>query len=152
MPHYAKRVTGLAEFATLEELERNASELVDRICDEFVQRQERENDDWKERILAYIDEHACEYEMTLERVADSFGMSVYYLSRMIKEWSGITFTELVTHRRLGEAKRRLISTDTPIQDIVSEVGYVNAASFTRKFKESEGVTPGQYRKLHREVP
>lgn len=35
----------------------------------------------------------------------------------------------------------------PVKEIVERVGYLDARSFIRKFKSSEGLTPGQYRSM-----
>jgi transcriptional regulator GlxA family with amidase domain len=48
--------------------------------------------------------------------------------------------------RVEEAKRRLESTNIPIETIAWQVGYEDAAFFRRLFKRLTGVTPGHYRR------
>ena len=48
--------------------------------------------------------------------------------------------------RSDEFKRQLKETNNPIKDIVLDIGYVDVANFSRKFKSEEGLTPGQFRK------
>jgi AraC-like DNA-binding protein len=50
---------------------------------------------------------------------------------------------------MEDVKRQLRETDKPIKEIVVQVGYLDVANFTRKFKKIVGVTPGQYRNLNR---
>ena len=83
-------------------------------------------------------------------MADVFGLSASYLSKLIKEQTGFTFTQYVWDLRVTTFKEKLISTDEPIKNLVCEIGYVDVANFTRRFRESEGMTPGQYRQMHRE--
>jgi two-component system response regulator YesN len=52
---------------------------------------------------------------------------------------------------MDSIKELLANTDKPVKDIISEIGYMDNASFTRKFKREEGITPGQYRMIHRKV-
>ena len=51
--------------------------------------------------------------------------------------------------RIARAKELLVNTEEKIKDIVAQVGYQDMASFTRKFKEYEGVTPMEYRNINR---
>ncbi len=45
-----------------------------------------------------------------------------------------------------EAKKLLLrNNDLLIKDITHSVGYFNELSFSRSFKKSTGITPGQYR-------
>ena len=42
----------------------------------------------------------------------------------------------------------LIHTEMPVKDIVLKIGYIDASSFIRRFRQVEGCTPGQYRAQH----
>ena len=103
----------------------------------------------EEDVLAYLSSNYNKYELSLEQAAERFRLSVFRLSRLIKEWTGDTFTDYIVKMRISEVKRLLRETDLPIQQIVEAVGYVNVPSFTRKFKDMEGIAPGQFRKLSR---
>ena len=50
--------------------------------------------------------------------------------------------------RIVLAKDCLIHTDKQMAQIVQEAGYANLSNFTRRFKSSENMTPGQYRYLY----
>lgn len=50
---------------------------------------------------------------------------------------------------MSEAKRMLESTDMKVQSILEAVGYLDIASFSRKFKQIYGVSPGKYRENFR---
>ena len=53
-------------------------------------------------------------------------------------------------KTLNYVKKFLLrETDDSIQTIVQSVGYIDVSSFMRKFKQVEGVSPGQYRAQHR---
>ena len=50
---------------------------------------------------------------------------------------------------MNEVKRLLRETDESVQSIVQAVGYIDISSFIRKFRKMEGLSPRQYRQMHR---
>ncbi|MGM0165156.1 hypothetical protein IGI39_000097 [Enterococcus sp. AZ135] len=101
-----------------------------------------------EEILAYID--ARLEQVTLEEVAQKFHFHPNYLSSLLKEKTGHSFTEIVLFRRIDHCKSYLVQTDLTIQTIVERLGYKDKAFFYKRFKQIEGVTPRQYRKMREE--
>lgn len=86
--------------------------------------------------------------LSLEMLAGQLGFSPSYWSNYFRETIGLPFPEYIWEMRLRLAKQLLQETDMPIKAIVAEIGYVDVSSFIRKFKQAEGLTPGQYRNLH----
>jgi AraC-like DNA-binding protein len=138
----------LTEFTTPQQLGAAMRGLIDDICDHVNAHKESRNSALGKNILHYIGEHFRQYDLNLEKISDHFQMSISYFSRFMKDQTGYTFTEYVTWLRMEEVKRQLKQTDLPIKDIVASVGYADVPNFMRKFKNSEGITLGQYRKLH----
>ena len=89
--------------------------------------------------------------MSLEIVSDKFGLSTYYLSRLFKEITGLTFTDYITKLRMQKSKYLLINSKEGLKEIVISIGYTDLASFIRKFKKIEGITPGEYRRIHSSI-
>ena len=77
------------------------------------------------------------------------GYSATYINRCLREETGYSFIQYVSMLRIAKAKEALVETDDKIKDIVARLGYQDLASFTRKFKEYEGVTPAEYRSINR---
>ncbi|UQZ82959.1 HTH-type transcriptional regulator YesS [Paenibacillus konkukensis] len=138
----------LTEFTSLEQLGQGMHGLIGDICDHANASKENKNSELGRDILAYIGDNFKLYDLNLEKISDHFQMSLSYFSRFMKEQTGYTFTEYVTHLRMEEVKRLLRTTDMAIKDIIASVGYSDVPNFMRKFKNSEGITLGQYRKLH----
>jgi transcriptional regulator GlxA family with amidase domain len=67
------------------------------------------------------------------------------LSRLFKEYKNINITDHVWAIRLERAKELLASTSLGLHEIVVAVGYSDVSSFSRKFKQTVGMTPGSYR-------
>lgn len=141
-------VNQLVQFRTMVDLRNNLSEIIDKTCDTVNQRKESNNTELSEAIVAYIHQNYNDNSISLEQIAGLFHLSVSYLSRFLKEQTGYTFLEVVTHLRMEEIRRELKHSDRPIKDIIQNAGYYNIQSFNRKFKSLEGVSPGEYRKLY----
>lgn len=99
-------------------------------------------------IMKYIRIHISE-SLTLEGVAASFHISPQYLSRIFKQNMGVGFKKYITELRLKSAIKFISHTDLSITDICYKVGFENAGTFFRQFKENFGVSPTQYRNLHK---
>jgi YesN/AraC family two-component response regulator len=55
-------------------------------------------------------------------------------------------TDYIRLSRVKRAKKLLRSTDKTVSEISADVGIKDANYFIRTFKQSEGITPLQYRK------
>ena len=100
------------------------------------------------QILEQIREHCMKSDFSLGMLSEMVGYSSTYINRCLRDETGYSFIQYVSLLRIGRAKQMLLDTDLKIKDIVQRVGYQDMASFSRKFKESEGVTPQQYREIN----
>jgi transcriptional regulator GlxA family with amidase domain len=73
-------------------------------------------------------------------------MSKYHFIRVFKETTGVSPMKHLLSVRLSAAKALLRRTDLSVQEIAKEVGYENALTFSRVFKNSEDIAPSEYRK------
>lgn len=87
---------------------------------------------------------------SLGRIADDFMQPLPVLSRMIKKSTGYTFQELLMRKRFQKAVMFLVETELPIEEIAVNIGYENQSYFYRQFKSRYGMTPNQYRKMHKD--
>ena len=95
-------------------------------------------------ILSFIQNNYA--TVTLRQTADKFSYSPPYLSRLIHQVTGKSFSELVKGHRLTEAKRLLTETTLTVEEIAWAVGVQNMASFSRFFQQNLSKSPSQYRK------
>ena len=93
-----------------------------------------------------MDEHYLE-KITLEQLSSKFYINKFYLTRIFKEQFGISITNYLLQLRITHAKMLLRFTDMPIDKISHECGMNDANYFSRVFKQVEGITPGQFRKM-----
>lgn len=142
----------ICAFNSLSDFKEKTSGLVSEICRQFSRFKDNKSTELKKGILNYVNSHFMESSMGLEAVADEFGITANYLSRFFKQETGCTFIQYVTMIRMDRAKDLLINSEMPVKDVVAESGYIDVANFVRKFKNYEGVTPGQYReKMRKEL-
>ena len=78
--------------------------------------------------------------LSLEELADEAGMSRASFASKFRETVGMTPGDYITQWRLGIAKN-LLKMGRPVAWISDEVGYSNAAVFSRAFKNRFGVSP-----------
>ncbi|GAA3413439.1 helix-turn-helix transcriptional regulator [Paenibacillus hodogayensis] len=102
-------------------------------------------------IIDYLSVHYAE-TISLEALAKHFYISPYYLCRLFKKTTGETVTRFIAHTRVCEAKHDLVFTDLPISEICSRIGFTDSSYFGLVFKQFEGMSPKEYRKMHRQSP
>lgn len=95
-------------------------------------------------VLSYIQNHLA--EVSLSDVADHFGFSVSYCSRLIKSTTGQGFNDWKRTLRIRQAEHMLLDTKKSVEDIAEALGYMNLETFIRTFKKELHLTPSQYRK------
>ena len=93
--------------------------------------------------LEYIDTHF--EDGTLDELAKITGYSTAYLSRLLKQNTGLNFKQLLQQRRLQEAAYLLESTTLTTEKIIKKIGYENSAYFYRIFEAKYGMSPKEYR-------
>jgi YesN/AraC family two-component response regulator len=145
--NFSGDIKELIKFNTLMEFQKGMETFTILFCTQVNLFKEKKNVELKNNIIFYINEHFKDSNLSLEHIAQQFGLSVSFLSRFIKDETGVNFVEYLTGLRMNEVKFQLQNTDKLIQEIVTDVGYLNTPSFVRKFKAMEGVTPGQYRQI-----
>ena len=85
--------------------------------------------------------------LTKEKVADLLGTNRTYLSQVINEQTGQTFTQYVNRYRLDEAIRLLgdPQADITLKGIASDVGFSSMTTFYKVFQTNVGMSPKEYR-------
>lgn len=99
-----------------------------------------------QEILDYIDQHYKE-NISLERIAEHFGLTREYFSRLFRRSLGTTFSGHLSRVRIAHFYRDLITTDLPVMDLLEENGITNYKTFSRQFREMYGFTPREIRKM-----
>lgn len=97
------------------------------------------------QITSYIKEH-YESELTLESVAEIFGYTPAYLSRMFQRYAGINYKSYLQNIRVEKAFQELANTEHTISEIALNHGFPNSKAMSRAFLKRYGIVPSEYRK------
>lgn len=95
-------------------------------------------------VMNYIQEHLS--NVSLADVAEHFGFSISYCSRLIKSSTGQGFSDWKRTLRIRRAEHLLLNTNQTVAEISDTLGYENPESFIRIFKKELHLSPTQYRK------
>jgi AraC family transcriptional activator of pobA len=96
------------------------------------------------QLRALVDEYFRK-ERLLGFYAERLGMTVDRLNDHVKRSTGVTAGHLIRQRVLTEAKRQLVFTTQPIQDIAEELAFADPSHFARFFRKQTGTTPHEFR-------
>lgn len=94
-------------------------------------------------LISYIDEH-LEEVLTLDRLANEFYASKYYIAHIFKENFGISVHQYILKKRLSLCRDALLSKRN-ISELCQLYGFTDYSSFYRAFKKEFGVSPKAFR-------
>ncbi len=97
-------------------------------------------------IFHYMEENFGDYGLSLQSVAEKFGMTYSNMSHYFKNCTGMNFSVWLEKLRIQKAKEYLEHSEDPLEKVAAAVGYATANGFGRVFKKHCGMTPGEYRK------
>lgn len=99
------------------------------------------------RITDYMYENYSR-RLTLNEIADQEHLSIYYLSHVIKEATGLSFQELLSFIRVEESEKLLLGTNKKIGAISEETGFSAIRYYIKYFTKWFGMHPMEYRRKY----
>ena len=100
---------------------------------------------FRSAILQYIQQNYR--TVRLSTLARAFHYNETYLSRMLQNYMGMSFTEIVRGIKMTRAEEYLSTSTLRIHDISALVGYDSVDHFSRTFKSTHNMSPQAYRRL-----
>lgn len=95
----------------------------------------------------------CEYvkqnygrDLSLNDMAEHFNLSVNYISRAFKKYTGDNFKDYLNRYRVEVADELMRSGDITVNEVAQRVGCNSATSFIRIYKRYRGEAPGKWLK------
>ncbi|MEO2077393.1 MAG: AraC family transcriptional regulator [Bacillus sp. (in: firmicutes)] len=98
-----------------------------------------------DKVKKYIIEN-FNRDISLNELANIVFVNPYHLAHTFKDETGVSPIQYLITHRIEVAKTMLLSTNLPIREIASNVGYPNANYFNLLFKKFTGYSPGKFRK------
>ena len=99
------------------------------------------------QILDYILNHLQD-KITLRSLSTHFGINPASLSRLIKEYTYMPFTDFVNNIRIERAIELFYEQNVSVTEAASQAGFGSVRNFNRVFQATLGITPSDYRKNH----
>lgn len=100
------------------------------------------------RVQRYIEEH-YDQEISLKALAELACVSPHYFSAYFKAETGQNYKAFLTRVRMERAMGLVINSDLKTYEIAERVGYNNVRRFVDAFRAAYGMSPLDYRKLHK---
>lgn len=85
-------------------------------------------------------------EPPLAEIARRCGLGYDHFRREFRRRSGLAPGAYRARRLLERARRELLATDAPVQDIAAGLGYANPFAFSAAFRRATGFSPRAWRK------
>lgn len=99
--------------------------------------------------LMTIEQIYVDADLSLPSLAEKLALSPHQLSELLNTRLGKSFSRYLRELRIAAARSMLL--DEPGASVLSvglSVGFTSQSNFYEAFREIEGMTPGQFRKLH----
>jgi len=106
------------------------------------------NPRWLKQVEEFIQARFTS-AVNLEAIADSIDIHPVHLARAFRRGYGCSIGEYIRKLRIESACRQLSLTNTPLAEIAVTTGFYDQSHFSRKFRDTVGITPGQYRTAFR---
>lgn len=103
-----------------------------------------ENERRLSRLTALVHQHFRSHKPA-SFYARELGISSTHLNRIVKQLTGCSVQRFINEKLIDEAKRELLFTQIPIQEIGYRMGFADPAYFSRFFLIHAGLPPRQWR-------
>ncbi len=123
-------------------------ELLDGVIEENIRQKTLSRD---EQLVAqmqeYIDQHYTDALLNVESLCRVFNRAPSGVNKAFRDSTGHGPLTYINYRRIQEAKRIFVESKGSMttSEVLQKVGFTNLNTFTRVFKKTEGITPGQFR-------
>lgn len=101
--------------------------------------------------IRLIRQHACSHR-GVDFFAEHAGLSRRVLQRRFKALTGRTLQEEILETQLARVRQMLAETDLKLEAIAGRAGFRYLGYMCSYFKKRTGMTPGQYRHRHANLP
>lgn len=102
------------------------------------------------RVIDYI-YHGKNKTLTLNQLASLVNLTPKYLSALFHKETGQTLTVFIHKVLIEKAQNLLAHSDYSLGEISTYLNFSSQSYFISIFKRYTGITPGQYRKMHRQI-
>ncbi|UZE96316.1 AraC family transcriptional regulator [Alkalimarinus alittae] len=113
-------------------------------CDQVIAKRTESIEHLSGKVRKHLELFAYELPSIVD-VAEAFGLAERTLRRQLKN-EETSYQKILDSVRFDKAKQLLQTTNLPIDEVASRLGYQEAASFNHAFQRWSGTTPSKFRK------
>lgn len=101
-----------------------------------------------EDIVEHINQNYKDCSLSVESMANKYGWSVSYFSKLFNNYTGMAFPYYVNQLRLQTAREILLKeSHSTVQEIAMRVGFNSSSYFAAAFRKYYGISPSLMRKI-----
>ncbi len=100
-----------------------------------------------QRAIDYIKDHLS-IQLSVKTISENLFVAQTTLAKHFRDEVGVNIGKYIDDIVFESAKKMLIKTDMPIQEISEKFGFCDRFYFSRRFKEKFDFTPYKYRKMN----
>lgn len=97
------------------------------------------------QLTEYIENH-LEDNLSLEKLAEEFFVSKYYIAHVFKDSLGMSIHQYITKKRLTLCKEAILG-KMSIKETYQTFGFGDYSSFYRAFKKEYGISPKEFKDI-----
>lgn len=133
-------------FRTLDSMEETVNCALDFIEQKYKQRtaSQQINSRQAQAIMNYIEKNYMK-EISLDILAEEFGLTPNYLCKIFKSGTGIKLTQYINQVRIAGAQKLMKQTNLRSHEIAAMVGFSSASYYSTIFKQVTGMTVSEYK-------
>lgn len=127
------------------------NEYIEQVLSIIQENSKKNSSGFLKDIADFIDDNIQDPNLSLTGVAEYFFVNASYLSRMLKEYLGVNFSDYCVKKRLDIAMKMFLQTDKKAYEIAEEVGFKDPKYFNACFKKHTGVSVNDFKKNMRNI-
>jgi AraC-like DNA-binding protein len=136
---------GIEQWGTLESIRKFIFGVLQKICTVTGKVSVKNGHRISKQVKDFVDLNYNDQNLSVAYISEYLDVSVNYLTKIVKQHTGMTLLEYITMVRIEKAKQQLKDSNSKLEDIAVRVGYNNVRTFTRVFTKYVGISPGKYR-------
>ena len=102
-------------------------------------------------MIGYLEQHYMDWDISNEKLAAQAGISEVYMRQLFRQQMGTSPKQYILELRIQRAKMMLWEGGMAVKDVAEACGFVSSNHFCRVFREMTGQTPGEYRRMSRQM-
>lgn len=142
---YAQR---MQRTTTMRELKNLFIKMAETICSQVRTLRENHRSRPVRRAVEYMTANLSD-PMSIVDIARVAGVERHKLTRDFQREMGMTIKQYLKQTRCSLAADLLVDSEASIQEIATYIGYPDSNYFTKVFKDCHGMTPQEWRMIHK---